>query len=506
MLAALVALAAPATAGAAPTAKASKQKAKAPVVTNVSPLDVAVGETLTIRGRHFTAGRNRNTVVFKRDGARAIFVKAAIGTTKVLRVVVPETLPKHFREKAGAPAPTRFRLRVLSKRLSKKFTSRGRSPLVSPARPPLTKVDGDGDCDADGVRNRDEFDDDDDLLADATETAIKTDQCKADTDDDGVDDGYEYRSALDLNDDESGQPNKLLAYPYKVSYPNAGFADGQIDYDGDSLTLKEEFDLWVLTYSVTGTDPRSLDALSYSDGEQYSRSARLAGGANDGRRTPTLAAANYDKAADFAAWAAAAGYRNVWLSPPGAWWHDTASRVSYGLFDMNRAGGETAAEANYYDIRPDGWLSDDERDEDADGLTNYDETHGRMRPEYWAGCYAIEKPFHIGYAGTSHVDADTDGDGVRDGADDVDHDDVPNVMELSRIDASGWDDREPGKLCTPRTSAPALDPTNNHPNDYGRVNPFNPCLPHSVSRTCPKIVTAGTSAPFDGSPNWYALN
>ena len=34
------------------------------------------------------------------------------------------------------------------------------------------------------------------------------------------------------------------------------------------------------------------------------------------------------------------------------------------------------------------------------------------------------------YAGTDLVDADTDGDGVRDGADDQDHDDIPNIMEL----------------------------------------------------------------------------
>ena len=77
---------------------------------------------------------------------------------------------------------------------------------------------------------------------------------------------------------------------------------------------------------------------------------------------------------------------------------------------------------------------------------------------------------------------------MRDGADDQDHDDIPNVMELSRIAASGLDDREPGKLCTLRTTAPAPDADEHHPTDYGRVNPFNPCLPHRLARTCPKIV------------------
>ena len=48
-----------------------------------------------------------------------------------------------------------------------------------------------------------------------------------------------------------------------------------------------------------------------------------------------------------------------------------------------------------------------------------------------------EPPYLITYAGIDLVDPDTDGDGVRDGADDQDHDDIPNVMELSRYEASG---------------------------------------------------------------------
>ena len=49
----------------------------------------------------------------------------------------------------------------------------------------------------------------------------------------------------------------------------------------------------------------------------------------------------------------------------------------------------------------------------------------------------MEKPYYVGYPGTNLADGDTDGDGVRDGADDDDHDDIPNLMELSRNDASG---------------------------------------------------------------------
>ena len=46
----------------------------------------------------------------------------------------------------------------------------------------------------------------------------------------------------------------------------------------------------------------------------------------------------------------------------------------------------------------------------------------------------------------------------------------------------------------------------NHPDAYGRVNPFNPCLPFTESRTCTDYVDDNTGAPFDDSPNWYALN
>jgi hypothetical protein len=562
--AASVALLASAVAGAAASPAHAAAKKQAPVISSIAPKDVAVGEQLTIRGKHFIPGRSRNTVVFKRDGARAVFAKAQVGTKKMLRIKVPASLQEFFALDAGNPVPTRFRLRVLARKFGKKFTSVAQSPIVSAPRPakvetptvaiPDGDCDGDGaknrldddddndglsdgvelslsldpcvadtdkdgvldkwefDCDRNGVLNRDQADDDSDLLSDEEETRIGTDPCNPDTDGDGVGDGYEYRSALDLNDDEDQQANTFLAYPYRTPYPNPGYADAKIDHDGDSLTLGEEYALWVYTYSVTKTDPRSLDALSYSDGEQYTRTSRVSGGLHDGRRVPTLAAAEYDKNVNFVAWASDNGYRSVMLSPIDKPWHDTAARVRYDLFDFDRRDGETDSELLYYDLprddslTGDGFLSDDERDEDADGLTNYDETHGRMIPEYWAGCYSKEKPFHIGYARTSPVLADSDGDGVRDGADDQDHDDIPNVMELSRIAASGYNDREPGKLCTVRTTAPAPDPANNHPDAYGQVNPFNPCLPHDLSRTCPTIVNDNTGAPFDDSPSWLSLN
>ena len=123
----------------------------------------------------------------------------------------------------------------------------------------------------------------------------------------------------------------------------------------------------------------------------------------------------------------------------------------------------------------------------------------------------------ITYSGTAANDPDSDGDTVRDGADDQDHDDVPNLMELSRMAASGYDDRAGGVDCKVERSL--LVPQDldgdgqadaqvlNHQGAYGRVNPFNPCLPFKDARTCPRFREIGAAgyAPFDLSVDWVAL-
>ena len=145
-----------------------------------------------------------------------------------------------------------------------------------------------------------------------------------------------------------------------------------------------------------------------------------------------------------------------------------------------------------------------------------------MTPGYWSACYLWESPYPVEYAGTRLDDGDTDGDGVRDGADDQDHDDLPNLMELSRVAASNltffYDDTDMNKRCTvnpelatedtsPANDIPDIEENGNHWNAYGRVNPFNPCLPYTESRTCLHYVEFGSGhAPFDDSPNWIAAN
>ena len=72
---------------------------------------------------------------------------------------------------------------------------------------------------------------------------------------------------------------------------------------------------------------------------------------------------------------------------------------------------------------------------------------GAMRPEYWESCYTAEPPYPVRFAGTDPLNEDTDGDHIRDGADDQDHDDVPNLIELSRFDASHLIDWKAGSPC-----------------------------------------------------------
>ncbi len=97
-----------------------------------------------------------------------------------------------------------------------------------------------------------------------------------------------------------------------------------------------------------------------------------------------------------------------------------------------------------------------------------------MTPEYWKGCYGIEKAFKLPYEATDVTDADSDGDRVRDGADDQDNDDVPNLMELSRRAASGLWDAE--VECKPLDGLPS-PPATNHPTASRRDQTLcPPCL------------------------------
>jgi hypothetical protein len=498
LMAALPALLVPAVAG---TTDAHAAKDPSPVVKRITPKHVFVGQTLTIRGRNFRRGLNKNTVAFKRKGAKAVFVKAEKGTAKLLKVTLPKRLESVLIVRNGTPVPTRLKVRVLARKFGKRYTSKRLSPIVGAEKPPAPPkppaVDPNADCDGDRIKNSLDADDDNDLLADTLEKSLKLDPCHVDSDRDDVEDGYEYRSALNLNDDEHQSPNLSTPYPAKKPYPNPlDGTDQNTDHDGDTLTLKDEYDLW--KYTIRKGAPRTLVPLTYSAGEQFSR--RTSNGA------PNLPAANYDRQNQFRQWAAGAGYLNVKLVHPGdnledayngdVWW---AAGTLYDIRDFDRDGNNLET-ATYYDRDGNARLDDAERDEDADGLPNQWESTGCLTQDYWNGLYDKETKYYLRYAGVRLDDEDTDGDGVRDGADDQDHDDVPNVMECSRVLAhgaiGGYDDED------------LADPTTFGSRPWKAfVNPFNPCLPHVRSRTCKQYVAVGGGAaqwaPFNPDDEYY---
>jgi hypothetical protein len=222
-------------------AQSDTTKEARPEITKVKPMNLKVGDTLIIKGRNFREGKLRNTVIFSRRGAMSVFVKADDATKTQISVVVPAKLTPFLTQKKGKARATRFTLRVLASAVSRTATPRDLSPVIAPpvggATDPGTTTPQ--DCDKDGVPNAKDSDDDNDLLPDDLEAKLKTDPCKADTDGDGVEDGYEYYSAIDLN-------RVNLPYPGKRPYPNPlDASDANLDHDGDSLTLAEEYAGWV---------------------------------------------------------------------------------------------------------------------------------------------------------------------------------------------------------------------------------------------------------------------
>jgi len=328
----------------------ARKRARYPEVSKIAPLKLGLGEELTITGRNFVAGKLKNTVVFKRDGERAIFVKAATATRTKLTVVVPEKLKAYMgRSTSGTAVPTRFRIRVLARRFAKAYSPLKASPVIAPvsvrdvepapaptlaAVAPATVLPP-PDCDKDGAADDVDTDDDNDLLTDVFEAAIKTDPCAADTDGDGMWDVWEYTSALDLN-------SQALPYPGKRPYPNPLFADADVDYDGDGMTAAQEHAMWQ-AYGNRST------TLNYSDGTQTSD---VASGLTDDRR---------DVDAD--------GIPNWWeANGPGQreWWST--------VYDQEKPYAVVYGSLDYLDpdVDGDGRL-DGADDIDHDGWTNADE-------------------------------------------------------------------------------------------------------------------------------------
>lgn len=413
---AIAAIAVALTAIAVPAQAAKRAKAAKPKITRVTPMRLTVGEVLTIRGKVFKAKARRNTVVFQGAGGRTAFAKPRSATRRKLVVRVPASVARLLIVRDSRQLPTRVKLRVLAGRFSD-YTPRRLSPVI------VSSTDagpGGGTpvvCDSDS-------DHDDDLLANSDEVAYGTDPCLADTDRDGMVDGWELFAAKDLN-------TKAVPYPAKRPYPNPlDPSDANVDFDGDFIPAKVEFALWRHTGSAFDAGrlgPVAGSPLGYSDGTQRSRPEGDPG--VPAFRSP--------------------GYALTYAFLPPAY-------------------------PARHEMHADGAWTDDERDADVDGLNNFVETAGPGHAKWWAAWLAKEavpkwpesyfgeftrRPF----ADLDPADPDIDGDTLLDGEDDQDDDDVLNFDEM-------------------------YDPEVLYGPDSRRKNAFNPCAPDTGSRTCPIYV------------------
>jgi hypothetical protein len=409
----LLALAGAALLATAPVASAAK--GATPKITFVSPMRVSVGAKLTIKGRNFSARARGNTIVFRSSNGRSAFAKPRRASRRKLVVIVPAAVARLIVSESGQQRPTRFKLRVLAGGKFSRFTSRRLSPVV------VGSDDSGGGGGGGNAACDSSSDHDGDLLSNDFEVQLKTDPCLRDSDLDGVEDGYEMQSAIDLNHYPRKTPRP---YPGKRPYPNAlDSSDATTDYDGDGLQLREEYLLWTV-YAADGVArggrPTSLSDLVYSDGLQKS------------------------------------------IDPAPA---APADLLTNWALDMN----------------DDGELWDDERDADGDGLGNWDEQHGRMTEAWWPAQHdGLIEPKESKYPDidfldnedtaptlNAFADADMDGDGVPDGADDNDRDGLSNQFEVRR--PADWD-------------TDAFGPPAPGPNPWAYVNPFNPCKPFDSER------------------------
>jgi len=223
----------------------AQARAPRPYVQSVSPLSASVGEAMTIKGFYFTPGYAENVVVFVARDGRVAYVRSEHSTKRTMTIHVPPKVNRLLKVVNGVKVPTRFRIKVISTRMSRLASGALSTPTIGP--------DVGGDCDNDGTPNPSDADDDNDLLPDTIEKTARTNPCVADSDSDSLGDGWEYISALDLN-------HNALPFPGKRPYPNALYADHEEDFDGDGLPAWAEYLMW-----WRGGHRYPID---YSDGDQ----------------------------------------------------------------------------------------------------------------------------------------------------------------------------------------------------------------------------------------------
>ena len=160
--------------------------------------------------------------------------------------------------------------------------------------------------------------------------------------------------------------------------------------------------------------------------------------------------------------------------------------LNYSDGDQNTANVVAGNEEykGFLDLDGDGRLTDDERDADGDGLGNHIELRGVMRIGYYPteeGCgYRYDPALPRPFVEPDYLEWDSDGDGVWDGNDDQDNDDVANADEIGpEYMVTGHPDYEDCGA-DKRTQLPV---NNSRDGSETLRHPYNPCLPYR-SRTC----------------------
>ena len=345
----------------------------------------------------------------------------------------------------------RFRLRVLAKKFGKKLHAWLRwSPLVGPETPPAP---------ADAARRRPT------RTATATrrraqrtrttstttttcsrtttdELRLKTDPCNADTDGDGVEDGYEYQSA------DRPQRRRVPAAADR-SCPTRKRAVPEPAVRGRERRLRRR-------RAHAGRGVRALEGLPQPG--RRPQDARATRTASSTRPTSATAPAGVPvgligpRPVREVRRVLQLGRRRRLRATVTVW--SAARPPAARLQPRRRAPIAPSFDTEATDVtRPDVLLGPSCATSTTTRTASCPTTSATRTPTASRTTTRPTGRMHAGLLGRllqrarrpyrdplrrhDLVDPDTDGDGVRDGADDQDHDDVPNLMELSRNAASG---------------------------------------------------------------------
>ena len=333
---------------------------------------ISVGKLLTIRGSHFRSSQEgqHDHLPVAATAATAFAKPSRASRTKlVVRGAGRGGAPAHGQEHQAAPhAPEAARAGRQVQRLHlaaalagrdgrrRRRRRRRRSRRLRHRRRTATAT----------------------CCSNSLEIAIRTDPCLRDTDKDGIEDGYEYQSALDLNHYPVNPP---LPYPGKRPYPNAlDPSDATTDYDGDGLKLSEEFAAW-LDFSSDGQCPLRAARLALQP-ELQRRAAAVAVGcarlptcSRTGCSTWTATACSATTSATRTATASATGTSSAAASPRSGGRPSTTARTSRkeskypGINFLDEADLRSGLALTVADMDGDGVLDGDD-DQDHDGLSN----------------------------------------------------------------------------------------------------------------------------------------